>query len=105
MKLTLQIDGEKKTFNMPEFIPARLIRQAPELADIPNNPGPEDMDKMVQYVTKVYGQQFTVDQYWDGVDARKFLATTSEVINALINETVEAASGTPVNGAEEDPNE
>ncbi|MGQ7115775.1 phage tail assembly chaperone G, partial [Escherichia sp. TWPC-MK] len=49
----------------------------PELACIPNNPGPEDMDKMVQYVVKVYGEQFTLDQYWDGVDARKFLSTTS----------------------------
>ena len=27
---------------------------------------------MVQYVVKVYGEQFTLDQYWDGVDARKF---------------------------------
>ena len=51
MKLTLIIKEEKKIFNLPEFIPARLIRQAPELADIPNNPY-EDMDKMVQYVVK-----------------------------------------------------
>ncbi|EJV75794.1 phage tail assembly chaperone G, partial [Bacillus cereus] len=93
MKLTLLIKEEKKIFHLPEFIPARLIRQAPELADIPNNPGPEDMDKMVQYVVKVYGEQFTLDQYWDGVDARKFLSTTSDVINAIINETVGAAGG------------
>ena len=60
MKLTLIIKEEKKIFNLPEFIPARLIRQAPELADIPNNPGPEDMDKMVQYVVK-----FTVNNlHW-----------------------------------------
>ncbi|WNN19980.1 hypothetical protein [Bacillus phage FI_KG-Lek] len=26
MKLTLMINKEKQTFNMPEFIPARLIR-------------------------------------------------------------------------------
>ncbi|MGA4816076.1 phage tail assembly chaperone G [Pseudomonas aeruginosa] len=51
----------------------------------------EDMDKMVQFVVKVYDGQFTLDQYWDGVDARKFLSTTSDVINAIINETVEAA--------------
>ncbi|EJV75790.1 hypothetical protein IG1_05157 [Bacillus cereus HD73] len=38
MKLTLLIKEEKKIFHLPEFIPARLIRQAPELADIPNNP-------------------------------------------------------------------
>lgn len=105
MKLTLMINKEKQTFNMPEFIPARLIRQAPELAEIPNNPGPEDMDKMVQFVVKVYGGQFTLDQYWDGVDARKFLSTTSDVINAIINATVEAAGGNPVSGEEENPNE
>ncbi|MGH0944673.1 phage tail assembly chaperone G [Bacillus mycoides] len=104
MKLTLRINKEMKTFNLPVFIPARLIRQAPELADIPNDPGPEDMDKMVQFVVKVFDEQFTLDQYWDGMDARKFLSTTSEVINTIINETVEAASGTPVNGAEENPN-
>ncbi|MBW3490782.1 phage tail assembly chaperone G [Bacillus sp. FDAARGOS_1420] len=101
MKLSLLIDGENQIFNMPKFIPARLIRQAPELADIPNNPGPEDMDKMVQYVVKVYGEQFTLDQYWDGIDVRKFLSTTTEVINAIIHETVEAAGGT---GAEASPN-
>lgn len=104
MKLTLMINKEKQTFNMPEFIPARLIRQAPELAEIPNNPGPEDMDKMVQFVVKVYDGQFTLDQYWDGVDARKFLSTTSDVINAIINETVEAAGGNPISGEEENPN-
>ncbi|MEE6183170.1 phage tail assembly chaperone G [Bacillus wiedmannii] len=104
MKLTLIINKEKQIFNMPEFIPARLIRQAPELAEIPNNPGPEDMDKMVQFVVKVYDGQFTLDQYWDGVDARKFLSTTSDVINAIISETVEAAGGNPVSGEEENPN-
>lgn len=104
MKLTLRINKEKKTFNLPGFIPARLIRQAPELADIPNNPGPEDMDKMVQFVVNVFDGQFTLDQYWDGMDARKFLSKTSEVINTVINETVEAASGTPGSGEEENPN-
>ncbi|HDR6315191.1 MULTISPECIES: phage tail assembly chaperone G [Bacillus cereus group] len=104
MKLTLMINKEKQTFNMPEFIPARLIRQAPELAEIPNNPGPEDMDKMVHFVVKVYDGQFTLDQYWDGVDAREFLSTTSDVINAIINETVEAAGGNPGSGEEENPN-
>ncbi|MGE7235809.1 phage tail assembly chaperone G [Bacillus paranthracis] len=104
MKLTLMINKEKQTFNMPEFIPARVIRQAPELAEIPNNPGPEDMDKMVKFVVKVYDNQFTLDQYWDGIDARKFLSTTSDVINAIINETVEAAGGNPVSGEEENPN-
>ncbi|WP_242237962.1 phage tail assembly chaperone G [Bacillus cereus group sp. BfR-BA-01316] len=104
MKLTLRINKEKKTFNLPGFIPARLIRQAPELADIPNNPGPEDMDKMVQFVVNVFDEQFTLDQYWDGMDARKFLSTTSEVINTVINETVEAASGTPGTGEEANPN-
>lgn len=104
MKLTLRINNEEKTFNLPAFIPARLIRQAPELAEIPNNPGPEDMDKMVQFVVKVYDGQFTLDQYWDGIDVRKFLSTTSDVINAIINETVEAAGGNPVSGEEENPN-
>ncbi|OTW84223.1 hypothetical protein BK702_22550 [Bacillus thuringiensis serovar cameroun] len=104
MKLTLRIDGENQIFNMPGFIPARLIRQAPELAEIPNNPGPEDMDKMVQFVVKVYDGQFTLDQYWDGVDARKFLSTTSDVINAIINETVEAAGGNSESGEDENPN-
>ncbi|MED1510346.1 hypothetical protein ABES96_28065 [Bacillus nitratireducens] len=104
MKLTLRINKEKKTFNLPEFIPARLIRQAPELADIPNNPGPEDMDKMVKFVVNVFDEQFTLDQYWDGMDARKFLSTTSDVINAIINETVEAAGGNPRVGEEENPN-
>ncbi|PGC57954.1 hypothetical protein COM24_05445 [Bacillus toyonensis] len=104
MKLTLRIDGEKQIFNMPDFIPARLIRQAPELAEIPNNPGPEDMDKMVKFVVKVYDGQFTLDQYWDGVDARKFLTTTSDVINTIINETVEAAGGNHGAGEEENPN-
>lgn len=104
MKLTLRINNEEKTFNLPVFIPARLIRQAPELADIPNNPEAADLDKMVQYVVQVYGEQFTVDQYWDGVDARKFLLTTTNVINALVNETVEAAGANPVTDGAENPN-
>ncbi|MBJ8026324.1 phage tail assembly chaperone G, partial [Bacillus cereus] len=53
---------------------------------------------------KVYGEQFTLDQYWDGVAARKFLSTTTEVINAIINATVEAAGGTPGTGEETNPN-
>ncbi|MGF9830934.1 hypothetical protein ABEX57_19050 [Bacillus anthracis] len=104
MKLTLRINNEEKTFNLPAFIPARLIRQAPELADIPNNPEAADLDKMVQYVVHVYGEQFTVDQYWDGVDARKFLLITTNVINALVNETIEAAGANPVADGAENPN-
>ena len=39
MKLTLMMN-KRKNVSFTAFIPARLIRQAPELADIPNNPGP-----------------------------------------------------------------
>ncbi len=59
---------------------------------------------MVEYVVQVYGEQFTVDQYWDGIDARKFLLTTTDVINALVNETVEAAGANPVADGVENPN-
>jgi aspartate ammonia-lyase len=94
MNIELMINSKKKTFKLPSFIPGRLIRKATaftnmDLTRISEN----DLDEMVQYVVEVYGNQFTLDDFYDGIDARIMLNVIGEVINFIVNGTIEAAGG------------
>ncbi|WP_242224465.1 phage tail assembly chaperone G [Bacillus cereus group sp. BfR-BA-01380] len=93
MKLSLVINSEKQVFPFPDFIPARLIRKASEFNDSLQNPSPEDLDKMVDYVVSVYASKFTRDDFYDGLDARSFLTTIQGVITSLIEGTSAALGG------------
>jgi hypothetical protein len=91
MRISLKVDGQNKTFTA-DFIPGRVYRRAIEIhSEIDfRNMNPEVLDKMVDFVVEAYGSQFTRDQFYDGVDARKLIDTIVSTINAIIGDASEA---------------
>lgn len=99
MNIELMIDRKKKTFQMPAFIPGRMIRRAVTLKQINFGTLEEaQIDELVQYVVNVYGDQFNIDEFYDGVDARKMMDVIVETIYFVVNGTIDAI------GASNDPN-
>lgn len=95
MNIELLMEGKKKTYKFPSFIPGRLVRRAVSFTKINlDNISEEDLDDMVQYVVDVFGQKFTIDEFYDGIDARDMMKVLAESIEAVVNGTVEAVGGT-----------
>lgn len=88
MEIKLQIKGKEKTFATP-FISGRMVRKTIEINekfDL-NNIKLETLDTLVDYVVDIYGNQFTRDDYYDGISAHKLLTTimeTAKQINARV---------------------
>ncbi|MDY7222089.1 phage tail assembly chaperone G [Halalkalibacterium halodurans] len=70
MEVTLVQDGEKKTYFSPDFISGRMMRRAMEIRKEMDLSflGPEELDEVVDYLCEVFGNQFTRDQVYDGLD-------------------------------------
>src|SRR5690625_1336971 len=72
MELTLIIKNEEKIFTTP-FVSARFYRKLLEFdKEIDySNLEANDYDKLIGFVCEVFGNQFTVDEFWDGVESSK----------------------------------
>lgn len=96
MKITLRLDGKDKTFTQ-EFVPGRVFRRAIEIArkvdfsaiDV------DTLDSLVDFVSEAFGKQFSVDQFYDGIDARKMIGTIMDSVNAIVSDASEAMGVDP----------
>lgn len=94
MNIELLINGEKKTFKLPSFIPGRMVRRAASFTKMDlDNISDEHLDQMVEYVVNVYGDKFTIDEFYDGIDAREMMDVIANSIQGIVNGTIEAAGG------------
>ncbi|RUT48597.1 hypothetical protein EJP82_01250 [Paenibacillus anaericanus] len=85
MKISLVIDGEKKEF-VQSFVPGRLFRKTLELQKQIRTDITEDVvDEMIEYIVIAFGGQFTFDQCYDGIDARKILDEVINLCNVIIH--------------------
>jgi hypothetical protein len=99
MNIELMIEGKKKTFKLPSFIPGRMVRKAVSFTKVDtNNISEKTLDDMVEYVANVYGDKFTIDEFYDGIDSRVMMDVIAEAIQGIVNGTIEAA------GASKNPN-
>ncbi|KZR60386.1 phage tail assembly chaperone G [Pseudobacillus badius] len=73
MKLPLMINGEERIFVAP-FIPARILRKLLEMQTRINldKMTIDETDEVVGLICDAFGNQFTIDEYWDGVAAEDF---------------------------------
>lgn len=95
MNIELLIDGKKKNFKLPSFIPGRMVRKAVTFTKMDlNDVSDEMLDDLVEYVANVYGDKFTIDEFYDGIDARIMLDVIGDTIQGIVNGTIEAAGGT-----------
>lgn len=86
MTLKLIIDGQEKLFVMGSFIPARLVREAiqAQMKLQTEDVVVEDLDVVIDIVRRAFNKQFTIDQFYDGLDSRELYKTLGSVINFLI---------------------
>jgi len=90
MKITLRIDGQNKEF-VQEFIPARMFRKTMEIqAKLGKGFNEKDLDSTVSFMVDVFGNQFTIDQFYDGLDARNLVKTVVGIINEIVEGSSEA---------------
>lgn len=96
MEIKLRIDNEEKTF-VPPFLSGELYKDFFKMQSIlQRGEAAEKMDTLIDFVCRVYGNQFSIDQYWKGIPLNKVLSEIVRTINEignLIMEDVEGGSG------------
>lgn len=98
IKITIKIDGKDKTFTQ-DFISGRMFRKTLSVRKLfAENLDETLLDELVGYVVDLYGKQFTIDEFYEGVDARKLLQTIVECSNQVTNRASQEI------GASDDPN-
>lgn len=88
MKIVLRIGTEDKTF-INDFVKARVFRNALKLnAKIKTEGGDfsaELFDTMIEFVVTAFDGQFTVDDFWDGVEAHKLQDEVMRIFKGILN--------------------
>jgi len=90
MKITLKIEGQDKEF-IQDFIPARMFRKTMEMqSKLTKGVDEKALDSMAGYVVEMFGNQFTLDQFYDGLDARRMVPTITDTIKEIVGGASEA---------------
>ena len=68
---------------------ARMVRKAIEISQNVNfnKLTPEELDVLVQFVVDIFGNKFTIDSVYDGLDADKLITTITECIQGVVSGT------------------
>ncbi|MGM8213571.1 phage tail assembly chaperone G [Virgibacillus sp. W0430] len=82
MKLTLLIDGKKKIFTT-SFVSARFYRKLLEYDQTIDytDMNLDDYDEVVGFVCNVFDNQFTVDEFYDGIPSHELIQTLLDVFS------------------------
>jgi hypothetical protein len=105
MQITLRVNGENKTFTA-DFISGRMFRRAIEMQkhfrDGAANLDENTLDEMVGFVVEAYGKQFTIDEFYDGIQSDKLISTITQTINVVVGRSVKAL-GADTNDPNQNP--
>jgi len=73
MQIKIKIEGKEKIFS-PSFISARMVRKTLEIKErLQTNIGKKDLDSMVEYMVDLFGNQFSIDDFYDGIPVDQFI--------------------------------
>lgn len=99
MQITLMIEGKEKTFESG-FIPARMVRETISVAKGMNlnNLEPEELDRLVGFIVKVFGKQFTIDDVYDGLEAKHLMKEIERCLTEVVGTLEPARKKTEGNG-------
>lgn len=88
MKITLNIDKKDREFITP-FISGRKLRNTFAISKkIEGLKQDETMlDEMVNYIVDIFGNQFTLDQFYDGMEAKKIIPTFMDLVEEITGVT------------------
>ena len=102
MKITLKIEGKDRIFDSG-FLPGRVFRETVVFQKNIKNGldlfDTETLDSMAAYVVGVFGNQFTIDQYYDGIASDKMASSALDLMNAVLSGAAISIGGNP-----DDPN-
>lgn len=86
--------GKDKTYTAG-FISARMVRRTIEVSKEVNfdNITPEELDKLMNYIVELFGNQFTRDELYDGLASKNLIPTITKCINEVIGEVSSVTSG------------
>jgi hypothetical protein len=94
LEIILRIDGKDKTFTTG-FISARMVRRTIAVSQDINfdNISPEELDKLMDYIVELFGNQFTRDELYDGLASKDLIPTITRCINEVVGAMGEATAG------------
>ena len=88
MQITLKINGKEKTFTN-DFVPGRVFRNAllinKKMRDKSFELSAELFDELIEFCVTTFSKQFTIDEFWDGVDARKLDKEVMRIYNEVLS--------------------
>ena len=70
---------------MPK-VKTRMLRKAIKINENIdfNNMKTKDLDGLVDFIVELYGNKFTRDNFYDGLDADKLIETLNNSINGIV---------------------
>lgn len=94
MEIKLKIGGGDKTYTT-SFISARMVRRTIEVSQGINfeNISPEELDKLMDYITELFGGQFSRDDLYDGLPSQELLPTITGCINEVVGQMALVTKG------------
>lgn len=96
MQITLRIDGKDKIFTN-DFVPGRVFRNAllinKKMKDKGVELSPELFDELIEFCVTAFSKQFTIDEFWDGIDARYLDKEVMRIYNEVLSFGGLATSG------------
>ncbi len=94
MTLVLKPKGKEKTYVL-DFISARMLRRTIEISKTVNfeDISADELDTLVGYLVQLYGNQFTVDDVYDGLSAVELVPTLLNSINQVVGQLGDATTG------------
>lgn len=94
MDITLKIKGKDNTFKAG-FISARMVRRTIEVSQGVNfeNISPDELDKLIDYIVELFGNQFTRDDVYDGLSSKELIPTITNCINEVVGQMSDVTKG------------
>jgi hypothetical protein len=94
MEIVLKKDKKEKTYTTG-FISARMVRRTIEVSQGVDfdNISPEELDKLIDYIVELFGNQFTRDDVYDGLQSKDLIPTITKCINEVVGEITEVTAG------------
>jgi len=103
LKIELRKENEFKTYTQ-DFISGRMFRKTIEIQKLfqVNEQGKNVIDEthidaLVNYVVDLFGKQFTIDEFYDGVQAKELISTIMGCIQEVTGQVTQAAGVTDPN--------
>lgn len=94
MEIALKVKGKDKNYRAG-FISARMVRKTIAISSEINfeNISPEELDKLMDYVVELFGNQFDRDELYDGLPSKDLIPTITRCIREVVGAVGDATAG------------